>query len=365
MQPCAVCRNRHLASDCPRIIIPDPGAPATSRHPATPDTDAAPAAAAAAADTARPARAPAPALSALRYGIEHTPGAAAPLPAAAHTAAAVAAAAATAHPAAPGAAAASSDPDGPGAANAEAPPPGPHLLDQGPDTVAAAPPSRPPALSLRGRQWLPAGDAAPNAPLWAAAAVERRDARVARNYEEAVKRCNAHVALTYNALSSDGSEYAPHPQQRTTVHTDADNDWFTAARKERSVALFQIDALKSRLCLARDHYQDLLRAVTDQQAFIVERDARDNACWTPSPPASPPASPRCSSHDPARSFLVDLNDDLENDCDISHGAPFPLPPTWSPLNRLYCSIWHISHKAWNKAMHASTAMVSTSATYFC
>jgi len=135
MRPCAVCHNRHLARDCPRIMLSDPGAPATSRHPATPGTVAAPAAAAAAANTARPA----------------TPGAPAPLPAAAHTAAVVTAAAGTAHPAAPGAAAASSDTDGPGAANVEAPPPGPNLLDQGPDTVAAAPPSRPPALSPRGR----------------------------------------------------------------------------------------------------------------------------------------------------------------------------------------------------------------------
>jgi len=263
MRACAVCDHRHLARDCPHIMLSDPGAPATSRRPATPGAAAAPAAAAAAADTARPA----------------TPGAAAPLPAAAHTAAVVAAAAATAHPAAPGAAAASSDPDGPGAANAEAPPPGPRLLDQGPDTVAAAPPSRPPALSPRGRQWLPTptGDAAPNAPLPAAAAVERRDARVARNYEEFVERRDAHVAQTYDALSSNGSEYAPHPRQRTMVHTAADNEWFTAARKERSAALFQIDALESRLRLARDHYQDLLRAVTDQQTFIVERDARDNA----------------------------------------------------------------------------------------
>jgi len=147
VQPCAVCHNRHLARDCPRIILSDPGAPATSRHPATPGTAAAPAAAAAAANTARPA----------------TPGAAAPLPATAHTAVVVAAAAGTAHPGAPSAAATYSDIDGPGAANVEAPPPGPHLLDQGPDT-----------------------DAAPNAPLPAEAAVERRNASVARNFEEAV-----------------------------------------------------------------------------------------------------------------------------------------------------------------------------------
>jgi len=82
------------------------------------------------------------------------------------------------------------------------------------------------------------------------------------------------------------------------------------------------------------------------------RDARDDACRPPSPPPSPPASPRCSLHDPAHSFHVDLNNDLEVDCDIFHGTPSPLPLTWSPLNRLYCSIWHILHKAWNKAMHA-------------
>jgi len=377
MRACAVCDQRHLARDCPRIMLSDPGALAASRRPATTGAAAAPATAAADNDTARPA----------------TPGATAPLPAAAHTAAvfaarpathpfsrsprglpwlpagdatsgaatpsataaaaAHAAAATTAHPAAPGAAAASSDPDGPGAADAEAPPPGPRLLDHGPDTVAAAPPFRPPALSPRGRPWLPTGDAAPNAPLPAAAAIERRDARVARNYEEAVEHREAHVAQTYDALSLDGSEYAPHPRQRTTVHTAADNEWFTEARKERSVALYQIDALESRLHLARIHYHDLLRASADQKEFIAMRDARDDACRPlSSPPPSPPASPRCSLHDPAHPFHVDLNDDLEINCDIFHGTPSPLPPTWSPLNRLYCSIWHISHKAWNKAMHA-------------
>jgi len=381
MQPCAVCRNRHLASDCPRIIIPDPGAPATSRHPATPDTDAAPAAAAAAVDTSRPATpgaaAPLPAadhtavvvtaaealrlssaslkmkaapsevdqhimqIASLKTQLQAaptdavdtacpaTPGAAASLPAADPNAVAVTAAAGTTHPAAPSAAATYSDTDSPGAANVEAPPPGPHLLNQGPDT-----------------------NAAPNAPLPAETAVERRNARVAQHFEEAIERRDAHVAQTYDAFSSDGSDNALHPRQRTTVHTAADIEWFTAARKERSVALFQIDALESRLHLARDHYQDLLRAVTDQEALIAERDARNDACWTPSPPAPPPASPRRSSHDPAHSFLIDLNDDLEIDYDISHGAPSPLPPTWSPLNRLYCSIWHISHKAWNKGMHA-------------
>jgi len=388
MRACATCGQRHLDRDCPLVMLSGPGALAdvialaASRRPATPCAaaplstaahtaavvaacPATPGASAAPAPSARPPRvlipsmraciicgqrhlnrncpsyataalaaAPAPTLSALRYGIEHTEngwtspheiggaGAAsdywAPLANAHATAAAV-----TARPATPAVAAAAA-----------------HAAAAATGTVAATAP------------WLPTGDAGPSAPLPAAAAVERRDAHVAWNYEEAVERRDAHVARTYDALSLDGSEYAPHPRQRTSTHTADDDEWFIAARKERSAALFQIDALESRLRLACDHYQDLLRAVTDQQAFIIERDARNNACWTPSPPASPPASPRCPSHDPAHSFPVDLNDDLEVDCNISHGAPSPLPPTWSPLNRLYVSIWHISHKAWNKAMHA-------------
>ena len=230
-----------------------------------------------------------------------------------------------------------SEPAGPSAADAAAPPPGLCPLDHGLDAVTATPPAHPPALSPRGRPWLPpAGDAAPDALLSA---------------EEDVEHHDAHIAQPYDNRTSDESDNALHPRQHA-IHTTADKEWFTAAQKERSAALFQIDAFESRLRLARDHYQDLLRAFADQTEFIAVRNARDNACSPPSPPASPPASPRCSFHDPAHSFPFDLNDDLEVDYDIVHGTPSPLPPAWSPLNRLYCSIWHISHKAWNKAMHA-------------
>jgi len=84
----------------------------------------------------------------------------------------------------PSAAALTLPPDGiPGAAAAVAPPPGLHLLDHGPDAVTAAPPAHPPALLPRGRPWLPGGDAVPDALLPAKEAIESRDAHVAQTYD--------------------------------------------------------------------------------------------------------------------------------------------------------------------------------------
>jgi len=242
MRACAICDQRHLDRNFPRIMLSDPGAPADAtalaasrRFLSAPD----PFAAAAFAEFQAATR-----NATARVAQTHD--------------------------------ALSSDPDGiPGAADAAAPPPGLRLLDHGPDAVTAAPPAHLPSLSPCDRPWLPGGNAALNAPLPAEDAVERRDTQIAQ---------------TYDARSSDGSDYAPRPRQHTT-HTTADKEWFAAARRERSTALFQIDALESRLRLAGDHYQDLLRAFADQKEFIAVRDARDNTCWTPSPPASPPASP--------------------------------------------------------------------------
>jgi len=241
-----------------------------------------------------------------------------------------------------------SEPAGPSAADAAAPPPGLCPLDHGLDAVTATPPAHPPALSPRGRPWLPGGDATTGAATPSAAAAAHA-AAAATAATPAPTAAAAHAAVAVTAHPAAATAAAA--TAATTPYTAANDEWFIAARKERSAALFQIDALEARLRLAHDHYQDLLRAVTDQHAFIAERNARDDACWTPSPPASPPASPR-SSHDPAHPFPVDLSDDLEADCDVFHGTPSPPPPTWSPLSRLYCSTWHISHKAWNKAMHA-------------
>ena len=169
-----------------------------------------------------------------------------------------------------------------------------------------------------------------------AAAIEHRDAQVPQT-------CNVHT-------SDDEDDDAPNPGH--AAHTAADKEWSAAAKKECSAALCRIDALESRLRLARDHYSRLLLAAADQKELIAMRNARNNACWTPSPPASPPASPRCSFHDPAPSSLFDFKDDLEVDSKVFRGTPSPPPPTWSPLKRFYHTVWHISHKAWNKTMHA-------------
>jgi len=72
-----------------------------------------------------------------------------------------------------------------------------------------------------------------------------------------VERRDAQVAQTYNAQTSDGNDNAPHPGRAT--HAAANKEWFTTAKKERSAALCQIDALKSRLRLARDHYNSVPR----------------------------------------------------------------------------------------------------------
>jgi len=193
-------------------MLSGPGAPAdvtalaAAAHPTTPGASAAP------APSARPPRVLIPSMRAcVICGQRHLDRDCPSKAAAAYTAAIFTARSATsgaaATPAAAAAAAhaatdATARPATPGAAAAAAA----HAAAAATGTAAAPAP------------WLPTGDAAPNAPLLAAAAVERRDAHVARNYEEAVERRDAHVAQTYDALSSDGSEYAPHPRQRAAHH---------------------------------------------------------------------------------------------------------------------------------------------------
>jgi len=55
---------------------------------------------------------------------------------------------------------------------------------------------------------------------------------------------------------------------------------------------------------------------------------------------------------PRPPFLSTPKDNLDVDGELFPGTPSPLPPAWSPPNRIYRSIWHISHKAWNKTTHA-------------